>query len=109
MKVLQLTNESIYTKIDYWTTEFLRNKIVQYCLIVYAGVYLLWLLFSHLTEPYPIISAEIVFRDNSKAELTGEFEVFPNGKFKHLETGAIFHKKDILYKKHVKKVVKKNI
>lgn len=64
---------------------------------------------ARMPEEKPIlINAEIVFRENSKAELKGDFEVLQEEFYTHVETGAMFFEKDILYIKN-KKVIKKTI
>lgn len=60
---------------------------------------------ARMPEKEPIvINAEIVFRENSKAELKGDFKFLSDGSYTHVETGATFYDKDILYIKNKKSV-----
>lgn len=77
------------------------NPIFQWIILAIV-IFILFALIKDLIKPLPIINAEIYFKSNSKAVLSGNFEVWPDDRYRHLESGAIVYKADILYIKNMK-------
>lgn len=111
MTILQITTSSdnAMRQLHEWFD--FGNPIFQ--LIILAIVLLnFWALGKNMMKPYPIINAEIYFKNNSKVILSGDFEVWAHDRYKHLESGAIIYKSDILFiknKKYIKTTVKEKI
>lgn len=102
MKLLQLTTATDSALKD--LTDIMVNPIFIYC--YFALLLLACFSIVARASNCRLINAEIVFKENSKAELSGDFEVSPQGYYTHLETRAMFYERDILYIKNEKSVKK---
>lgn len=99
MKFLQIfTRENIY---------FFDEQLIIKIVYIFIGFIIMWAYWTLIIndvkhENISKFNGEVVFKENSKANLSGDFEVLSTGyKYKHIETGAIFFQEDVLYIKNL--------
>ena len=105
MNTLQITG--IYGDLMKLHDYFDFSNPIFLCIILAIVIFILFALITDLMKPLHIINAEIYFKSNSKAVLSGDFEVWPDDRYRHLESGAIVCKTDILYIKNIQSTVEK--